>query len=352
MLVSLGLVALAGELWLRIDYRNSERASRAFSEANVFFARNRELNAAGPSLWLKVWRKYRPGARSEIEVGGERFVVEINSRGYRTPEFSVPKPAGLVRVACIGGSTTVAGRTNRETYPALLEALLRERHPGLPIEVLNLGISGTTSERWRERLPHVLGFEPDVVVDYEGINDICWIHLDRYAREHPLRRRLHGSLLFERLLPLRATEIEPYMDPSLETLTAIASECRSRQVGYLLGSFAGPDAARASGAFRRHLDVNLAYWTPHLPLRSYATYQAILGRYNARLLELARRRHLALVPVHARLSDPDLFIDACHFTPEGIRLLAEAFLPGVEALIRDAPGYRAWKARPASSPAG
>jgi hypothetical protein len=70
-------------------------------------------------------------------VGGERFRVEVNSLGFRTHEFAVPKPPGLLRVVCIGGSTTVAGRTNDETYPAHLERMLRARHPGLTIEVLN-----------------------------------------------------------------------------------------------------------------------------------------------------------------------------------------------------------------------
>jgi hypothetical protein len=46
--------------------------------------------------------------------------------------------------------------------------------------------------------------------------------------------------------------------------------------------------------------------------------------------------------VHERLSDPAVFIDVCHLTPEGIDRLAEAFLPEVAELVRDTPGYRRW----------
>src|SRR5512139_689953 len=134
--------ALAGEAWLRFQRFLDARASERFRVRNVFFANAMELQAGTHSLWAVRWQDYQPGAKVDVVVDGERFVVEMNSRGYRTHEFAVPKPDGLVRVVCIGGSTTVAGRTNQETYPAHLERMLRRRHPGLAIEVLNLGVSG------------------------------------------------------------------------------------------------------------------------------------------------------------------------------------------------------------------
>ena len=100
-LVIAGLVA---ELWLRVDRAGSLRASERFRSRNVFFAHTPQLNAASRTLWLKPWFKYRPRARAELVIGGEHFLVEINSRGFRTAEFALPKPPGLVRVACIGGS--------------------------------------------------------------------------------------------------------------------------------------------------------------------------------------------------------------------------------------------------------
>ncbi len=338
------VISLAGELVLRLDRTRSLRASERYRSRNVFFAHTPELNAAARSLWLKPWFKYRPGARAELLAGGERFLVEINSRGFRTHEFAVPKPPGLVRVVCIGGSTTVAGRTNDETYPAHLERMLRERHAGLAIEVLNLGVSGVTTEHWLARIDRVLAFEPDVIVQYQGINDIAWRHLPRFAKDHPLRRWAYRSLLAERLFPFPVDAIEPELARTFETLGRTADLCRRHRVGYLLGSFAAPDLERASDELRRHLDVDTEFWTQRFPLRSAASYAAILGRYNELLVAFVQRRHLAHVPVHERLADPALFIDSCHFTPEGIRRLAEEFRPGVEALVRDTAGYRGFRA--------
>jgi hypothetical protein len=48
------------------------------------------------------------------------------------------------------------------------------------------------------------------------------------------------------------------------------------------------------------------------------------------------------VPLHKTLQDPALFIDVCHFTPEGIERLADTFVPVVAGLVRDTPPGRRW----------
>ena len=176
----------------------------------------------------------------------------------------------------------------------------------------------------------------------EAINDLCWRHLPRYAEAHPWRGLAYRSLLLEWLFPLPIDDLEPLLMETLETLGSIARACRERGIGYLAGSFAAPDPRRTSEEFRRHLDVNTESWTRRFPLRSYETYAAILERYNRRFVDFARRDHHSHVLVHEELSDPDLFIDVCHFTPEGIERLAEVFLPAVEELVRDTPEYRRW----------
>jgi lysophospholipase L1-like esterase len=245
-------------------------------------------------------------------------------------------------VLCIGGSTTVAGRTNDETYPALLEAKLKQRWPGLPIEVLNLGVSGVNSEDWLGWLDKLLSFDPDVIVQYEAINDIAWLHLPRYAARHPWRRRLHDSLLLERLLGFDPAALEPDIRGTLRRFEEMDQRSRERGVSYLTATFAAPDIERAPEEFRQHLETSVAFWTRHFPLRSWATYAAILARHNALLIEFTARHHIDRVLVHERLTDPALFIDACHFTPAGIDLLAETFLDPVADLVEDRPAFKRW----------
>jgi lysophospholipase L1-like esterase len=301
------------------------------------------MNAGSRGLWRKPWRKYEPGAKLDVTTGGERFVIQINSLGYRTHEFAERKGAGTVRVLCIGGSTTVAGRTNDETYPALLEARLRQRWPGLELEVLNLGVSGVGTELWLEWLPKLLAWDPDVIVQYEAINDIAWTELPAYASRHPWQQTMRQSLVLERLMGFDPAALDPEMRETLGRRLEMDRGCRKRGVAYLGATFAAPDAARARPDFRLLLDVSAVFWTRHFPIRGFAAYSAILARHNALFREFADRNRVNRVLVHESLSDPALFVDACHFTPEGIGLLASVFEPAVADLVKDRPAFHAWE---------
>jgi lysophospholipase L1-like esterase len=337
------IAGLAGELFLRIVRERAWKESERYRTGNIFFANSLEMNAGQRALWRKPWRKYEPGAKLELSAGGELFRIEINSQGYRTREFSETKPAGTVRVLCIGGSTTVAGRTNDETYPALLEARLRRRWPGLPLEVLNLGTSGVGSDLWLAWLDKLLAWQPDVVVQYEGINDISWLELPAYAARHPIRRVVQDSLLLERLLGFAPANLDPEISETLERRLEMHRRCRARDVAYLGATFAAPDAARASPEFRGLLDVSAEFWTRYFPLRRFALYSAVLARHNALFREFTDRHRINRVLVHEELTDPALFVDACHLTPEGIDRLAGVFEPAVADLVSDRPAFREWE---------
>jgi lysophospholipase L1-like esterase len=336
------VLGLAGELWLRLERRSAVAASERFRATNVFFANGMELNAGNHSLWQERWQEYLPGAKLDVVIGGERFVVEMSSQGYRTHEFEVPKPPGMVRIICIGGSTTVAGRTNDETYPALLERKLRELFPGLPLEVLNLGVSSATTDYWHARLPRVFGYEPDVIVQYPGVNDISWRALPHFANAHPGRGRYYQSLLVQRLVPFPVEELDPFLAETFTTLGDTDRACRERGVACLVGSFASPDPAKTRGDFRKHLDYNAEFWFRRFPLHSYASWSRVVRRYNELFVRFVNRYHVPHALIHERLSDPSVFVDVCHLTPEGIDRLADAFLPEVAELVRDTAAYRQW----------
>jgi len=120
--------------------------------------------------------------------------------------------------------------------------------------------------------------------------------------------------------------------------------CRERGVAYLTATFAAPDAGRAREEFRQHLETSVAFWTRYFPLRSWASYAAILARHNALLVEFTARHGINRVLVHERITDPALFIDGCHLTPTGIDQLSEAFLAPVADLVEDRPAFRRWAA--------
>ncbi|MGH9465412.1 MAG: SGNH/GDSL hydrolase family protein [Thermoanaerobaculia bacterium] len=322
---------LAGEVALRFERRRLLPQAARFGSANAF------LQGPGmgvvKGLWAEERVAYQPGALISFTLNDQLHEVRINSRGFRTREFAVPKPAGLVRVACIGASTTFQGFANEETYPALLEARLRELRPDLALEALNLGVSGTHADFWLGRLDALFALEPDVVVQYNAVNDFVQLHLPNWARAHPKKAALHGRLLlWDRFVPLAAADFDA---PSRQTLAhqlRLRDACRERGIAYVTATFAAPDPASAEPAFLLFLDSLTRDWTGGV-VQHYRQYERLLARHNARLEEVARQVGIPLAPAAATLRPARLYFDICHLKPHGLKKLAQAFAAPVASLL-------------------
>jgi len=91
--------------------------------------------------------------------------VQVNSHGLRDDEFPRAKPAGEIRILCLGDSFTFAlGVGFDDLYSQQLERLLAARHPQRRFQVINTGIGGyNTRQELIYLLSQGLGFEPDLV---------------------------------------------------------------------------------------------------------------------------------------------------------------------------------------------
>jgi hypothetical protein len=98
-----------------------------------------------------------------------------NRYGYRSPDFPPAKPPQVVRIAFLGGSTTVNHPRIHASYPEFVGFWLNKwaRAKGLAVrfQVLNAARDGATSQDLsaivRTELAHLA---PDVIVYYEGSN--------------------------------------------------------------------------------------------------------------------------------------------------------------------------------------
>jgi hypothetical protein len=155
--------------------------------------------------------------------------VSINRLGYRSPERPKAKPPGVRRVLAAGGSTTfdVLAENNGATWPSRLEERLRSERPMRPVEVWNAGFPGwTTLESLISLAARDLDLAPDVVLFYQGINDLQPASHDpfdpQYERGHAVISRqalgldqpppswLGRSLLVERLRDLVRGPSDPW----------------------------------------------------------------------------------------------------------------------------------------------
>ena len=98
-----------------------------------------------------------------------------NSLGYRNDEFSVEKPSNVYRIVALGGSSTYDIRIedNHKIFTAQLEKLLAEEYGYQNVEVINAGVPGYNSWEILTNLEfRVLDLNPDLVIIYEGTNDV------------------------------------------------------------------------------------------------------------------------------------------------------------------------------------
>jgi lysophospholipase L1-like esterase len=105
--------------------------------------------------------------------GNPVWEVSLNSRGFRTEEFTPHKAPGVFRIACVGDSWTFGANVDqRDAYPQRLGELLVERFPGASFEVLNLGTMAYSSHQGLELVRRqVLDLSPDAVLIGFAMND-------------------------------------------------------------------------------------------------------------------------------------------------------------------------------------
>ena len=103
----------------------------------------------------------------------------VNSHGFvSTPEITVAKPEGTVRIVFLGGSST-AGMARRfvadqETWPWRAVEMLRQRVPH-EIDFINASASGYSSfESYGLLWSRIRSYQPDIVVMYHGWNEMYY----------------------------------------------------------------------------------------------------------------------------------------------------------------------------------
>ncbi|MFT5291621.1 MAG: hypothetical protein ACI8QS_001394 [Planctomycetota bacterium] len=116
------------------------------------------------------------------KANAETGSIRVNPEGFRSPSIPLDKPAGTVRLAFLGGSTTFCAEvsSNAATWPHLVTEELRRTHPDVSFDYLNAAAAGyTTADSLLNMRHRVAAYAPDVVVVYHGTNDL--VHLSRLA---------------------------------------------------------------------------------------------------------------------------------------------------------------------------
>lgn len=341
------LIGAALEAWERFRFY---RLSRENAIVEVERNRRIELEAAlDSSLWEQPWRRYRPSSSFSFDVEGRRVEIRTNRFGFRASEVALPKPPGVVRIVCIGGSTTVEGRTNETTYPALLQERLRADLGTGDVEVVNCGISGLTSGGERQKIPEYLALEPDLLVEYGCINDLAEIAETILRRSAPRKRLVRTSHFLTRHFPGLVLPGEERMRERLgrkifNNLTALHEEARAVGVEVAFASFAVPDPRLLAREERDFLEYTITMDWRGSGIGT-EVYRGWVDLYNQELAVFCDSLGAPYLPIAETMPRTmEHFTDFCHMTEVGIEtkatIFAEALTPIVaELLARRVPPH-------------
>jgi hypothetical protein len=173
----------------------------------------------------------------------ERIPLRVNSLGVRGPDLVWSKPAGTLRILCLGDDVTLAdGLPEQETYAGRLQTILAGRLPQ-SVEVINAGLPGgsplTELIHYRRLLERLT---PDLVLWHVDLSDAA----DDLAARRSLRMDESG---------LPAAVVHPTLDAAPSALAEWTQ--RFAVVGWLErrlgGTLAGAEPESEQERFQRDL---------------------------------------------------------------------------------------------------
>jgi len=322
-------------------------------------------------LRLRQWKRYgtfastyyalRHDPASGLEIPkplSSSGPIRVNSLGFRGPEIEPRKPAGRIRLAFLGGSTTFCAEASSEdaTWPAQVVAALERAHPARTFDLVNGGTAGyTTTQSLRSLRMRVAPLEPDAIVIYHATNDLT--HDSRtYAAERGIRqlgepretwlerRWLTGSLLAKNLRFLVRNEAgadELSFDPRevsprfQERLSALVEGAREVAPVVVVVTFSHRARREQTLEERRTAASSSRYYMPFLDA---AQILAGFEEYNRVIREVARETGVVLIEGEETIPGDEVhFVDSVHFTDRGCARQAQRVFEGLE----EAPAFRA-----------
>lgn len=300
-----------------------------------------------------------PGSGLMIPTPGHEVgVIRVNSLGFRGPELEVPKPAGRLRIAFLGGSTTFCAEAPSAelVWPNLMVAGLRRLYPELDVDLVNAGCAGYSTRESLLNLEHrVAPLQPDVIVIYHGTNDLTqdsrelaaarglydpeskeasWLSrhwLTWYLIEKNLRYRARkGESAAKKLL-----EFDPVAvcQPFRERLTALVREAQQVAPVVCVVTFSIRGRRGETTEQLRSAMASSLYYMPFLSIESLLDG---FDEVNRVIREVARGTGAILVEGELEIPGDGLhFNDSVHFLGPGLELQAQRVLEG----LAGAPGF-------------
>ncbi|MCX8065314.1 MAG: SGNH/GDSL hydrolase family protein, partial [Candidatus Hydrogenedentes bacterium] len=289
-------------------------------------------------MWDINYFSYLPHSNST------EMLFRTNNFGFRDRDFKVPKLDGVFRILCIGASTTEEGVSNQETYPKILERELQKYFGKNRIEVFNCGISGMLMKKHCAKLPDYLYLEPDMVILYEGVNDVVYEVFPHafdsvpipvriaFLLSHFVRRQMRFVFSYPQ------AKIDEYLDQFIfQYIEYISQTLLSKNIDIVISSFGVPYREKLNKEDRDYYDY---YYDKEWGWANstFQQYSDVMKIYNQRLKEYCKKNGILYIPVTENIpASTKYFSDICHMRHEGMKLKAkimvDTLIPYLDALL-------------------
>ncbi len=289
-------------------------------------------------LWNIIYFSYLP------HLNSTEMLFRINNFGFRDRDFKFPKPEGVFRILCIGASTTEEGMSNQETYPKLLEQELQKHFGRNKIEVFNCGISGMILKKHFAKLPDYLYLQPDLIILYEGINDMIYEVFPNAFDSSPILWRISFFLSqFARkqmrgILPYPQEKINQYIQRHIfYYIDRIYNAFSFRGIDMCISSIGVPYREKLNKTDRDYYDYyyDKEWGWAH---STFQQYSDVMKQYNQQLKNFCKEKGILYVPVAENMpASTRYFGDICHMRQVGIKLkvkiMAETLIPYLKKVL-------------------
>jgi len=161
LVIILGIVEIAANVWLTTNVTCSFENNEIFQGIDE----NRLRQLCLESLNLRY--------TDEKIFPDQGEFMQINSFGFRGPEFSTDKPENTYRIFLLGGSTLIGyGVFDNETPSAYLQEMFDKSQLDFKVEIINAGNFGADSIRETNFVKtKIIRYEPDLLIIFDGWND-------------------------------------------------------------------------------------------------------------------------------------------------------------------------------------
>ncbi len=297
----------------------------------------------------------------------------INSLGLRSHAVIQPKPSGVFRVFILGGSTVEGGFNDQWVIATYLGRELTKYYQG--VEVINAGIVGYSSQEELALLQtKILDLQPDLVVIFDGRNDLYYSLLDTWQNRHGdpyfyCERALDGLINYPTFFTL-SSNLARFMTKKSAAITRVFRWCfRQKEEAVYPSQVKFKDLAIATYVgnlrlMKAALEINgIKGIIAFQPTLGYAkdnvtAYEKSIARYLreeeksdwlAQIAQVWPRvgSQVAAISAAGPVRTYDLtrlfeatretaYVDSCHYTPLGYQMIGARI---AELIRTDLGGY-------------